>query len=144
MTDPHDTEALLSQFRSWLLDARAAAENAGDATASPDNDLDSDSDTEPEVGLYRLVEELTALRHEVKLQTKGTRGLQEQTEALLPSLRQAIEQFRAVEPREAQAAWKAGKPLAEALADLDVALDRGHAEIEKARGGLIDEPAAAV
>src|SRR4051794_41794372 len=136
MTGPIEEEALLDRFRQWLRDAHAEAEAMGHEPLPADGD--------DGVGLYRLVEEFTALRHEVKLQTKGTRGLQEQAEALLPALRQAIEQFRAVEPREAQAAWKAGKPLAEALADLDVALDRGHAEIEKARGGLIDEPAAAV
>jgi molecular chaperone GrpE len=140
MTDPTDIDedALLSQFRVWLREARAEGElpwpEAEDETASTGAEDDA-------IGLYRLIEEFTALRHELKLQTKGTRGLQEQTEALLPALRQAIEQFRAVEPREAQAAWTASKPLAEALADLDEALDRGHVEIEKARRRLIDEPA---
>ena len=97
-----------------------------------------------EFGLIDLVEEFTALRHELKLQTKSARGLQEQTEALLPALRQAIEQFRSVEPKEAQAAWTAGKPLAEALADLDEALDRGRGEIEKARRAVVEEPADAL
>jgi len=139
MTGPHDEEALLAQFRLWLRETRAEAEALGAATPSHDGD-----EGEPEVGLYRLVEEFTALRHEVKLQTKSTRGLQEQTEALLPALRQAIDQFRAVEPREAQAAWKAGRPLAEALADLDVALDRGRDELEKGGRYLIEEPSEAV
>jgi molecular chaperone GrpE len=143
MTDPIeiDEETLLSRFRQWLHEARAEVDADTDAfspTSSP-----VESATEPEdhdVGLYRLVEEFTALRHELKLQTKSTRGLQDQTEALVPALRQAIEQFRAVEPREAQAAWTAGKPLAEALADLDEALDRGRAEIEKARDRLVEAP----
>ncbi len=117
MTAPLDEEILLNRFRQWLHDARAEAEALVSQPLSDEND--------DEIGLYRLVEEFTALRHEVKLQTKGSRGLQEQAEALLPELRQAIEQFRAVEPRKAQAAWIAGKPLAEALADLDEALDRG-------------------
>jgi molecular chaperone GrpE len=140
MTEPYDDEeALLAQFRLWLREARAEAEAL---EAEPPLAL-AGAEGE-DVGLYRLVEEFTALRHELKLQTRSTRGLQEQAESLLPPLRQAIEQFRAVEPREAQAAWAAGRPLAEALADLDAALDRGRAEIEKARHGLIDEPAAAV
>lgn len=134
MTEPIDDEILLDRFRQWLRDAHAEIEAM---EREPQSARDDD-----EVGLYRLVEEFTALRHEVKLQTKGSRGLQEQAEALLPALRQAIEQFRAVEPREAQAAWAAGKPLAEALADLDEALDRGRSEIEKARRRLVDEPAA--
>ena len=50
---------------------------------------------------------------------------------MVAALRQAIEQFRSVEPKEAQAAWAAGKPIAEALGDLDEALDRGRREIER-------------
>ncbi|MGD0043112.1 MAG: nucleotide exchange factor GrpE, partial [Isosphaeraceae bacterium] len=49
------------------------------------------------------------------------------------ALRQAIEHFRSVAPREEQAAWSAGKPIAEGLATLDEALDRCRIEIEKAR-----------
>ena len=132
MIDPPDDEALLDRFRRWLRDARADAAELGPDEAAP---------PEPEVGLYRLIEEFTALRHEVKLQTKGSRGLQEQAEALLPALRQAIEQFRAVGPKEEQAAQAAGRPLAEALADLDEALERGRAEVEKARPRLATDPA---
>ena len=134
MTGPFDEEALLDRFRQWLRDAHVEA-LATEYEPPPNEDDDG-------FGLYRLVEEFTALRHEVKLQTKGSRGLQEQAETLLPALRQAIEQFRSVEPREAQAVWAAGKPLAEALADLDEALDRGRSEIEKARRRLVDEPAS--
>jgi molecular chaperone GrpE len=140
MREPLDTEDLLSRFREWL--AEASAEAPVDAPAGIEA-------PESEVGLYRLVEEFTALRQELKLQTKSTRGLHEQTETLLPALRQAIEQFRAaaIAPasaggasRAADSAWKAGKPLAEALADLDEALKRGRGEIEKARPRLVDEP----
>ena len=137
MTAPLDEETLLSRFRQWLQEASADAEAPGREPPA----LDAE---DHEVGLYRLVEEFTALRHELKLQTKSSRGLQEQTEALVPALRQAIEQFRAVEPRAAQAAWTASKPLAEALADLDEALDRGRVEIEKARRRLVEEPAGEV
>lgn len=132
MTDPIDDEALLSRFRDWLRDARAEAEGLnGDRFPLP-----AKVEAGPEVGLYRLVEEFTALRHEVKLETKGSRRLQEQIEALLPTLRQAIDQFRAVGPKEEQAVQSVGRPLAEALADLDEALDRGRIEIEKARDRL--------
>ena len=133
MTGPFDEEALLDRFRRWLQDAHAEAEAEDQPPPTGDDDG---------FGLYRLVEEFTALRHEVKLQTKGSRGLQEQAETLLTALRGAIEHFRSVEPREAYAVWAAGKPLAEALADLDEALERGRSEIEKARRRLVDEPAA--
>ena len=92
-----------------------------------------ESDVGREFGIIDLVEEFTALRHEVKLQTKSSRGLSEQTETTLEALKHAIEQFQSVVPREAQAVWTAGKVLAEGLADLDEALDRGEREIERAR-----------
>jgi molecular chaperone GrpE len=136
MTDPTDDEALLDRFRDWLRDARdEAGRFNGDPAPSP---------TGPDVGLYRLVEEFTALRHEVKLETKGSRGLQEQVETLLPALRQAVDQFRAVGPKEEQAALAAARPLAEAIADLDEALDRGRLEIEKARDRIDAEAARSV
>lgn len=62
----------------------------------------------------------------------------------MPALQQAIDQFRAVEPKEALAAWSAGKSLAEALADLGAALDRGRDELEKARRRLVEEPGQAL
>jgi molecular chaperone GrpE len=58
---------------------------------------------------------------------------------VVAALGQAIEQFRAIEPKEAQSAWAAGKPLAEALADLDEALDRGRSEIERARRRIVED-----
>jgi molecular chaperone GrpE len=138
MREPVDAENLLSRFREWL--AEASAEESADAPAGSEV-------SENEVGLYRLVEEFTALRQELKLQTKSTRGLQEQTETLLPAVRQAIEQLRAGGgvpagggTRGGDIAWKAGKPLAEGLADLDESLQRGRGQIEKARHRLVDEP----
>lgn len=128
MTEPIDDEALLDRFRIWLRDARAETEGFN-------GDLEP-STPQPEVGLYRLVEEFTALRHEVKLETKGSRSLQEQVETLLPTLRQAIDQFRTVAPKEEQAVQGVARPLAEAIADLDEALERGRLEIEKARNRL--------
>ena len=134
MMAPLDQETLLNRFRSWLRDANESTEI--------DDEPNPTDDDNKGIGLYRLVEEFTALRQEIKLQTKGTRGLQEQAEALLPALRQAMEHFRSVEPREAQAVWSAGKTMAEALADLDEALVRGRAQIEKSRRQLVDEPSA--
>jgi molecular chaperone GrpE len=140
MIDRPEDATLLAQFRQWLHRTRAEADEAALAIEG----LPPAVDEGRAVGLYRLVEEFTALRHELKLQTKSTRGLQEQAEALLRALSQAIEQFRAVEPREAQAAQAAGRPLAEALADLDEALDRGRGEIEKARRRIVEDSAQAL
>jgi molecular chaperone GrpE len=135
VTDRFDDEELLDRFRRWLHDARIEAGELADADGVPP----APAVAVQEVGLFQLVEEFSALRHELKLQTKSTRGLQEQAEAHVPVLQAAIEQFRAVEPKEAQAAWSAGKPLAEALADLDEGLERGRVEIEKARRRIVDD-----
>jgi molecular chaperone GrpE len=135
MNDRDDVEAILDRFRQWLDAARMEADDHGTFESALNREHQASS---REFGLIDLVEEFTALRQEVKLQTKSGRGLLEQTETTLSALRQAIEQFRSVEPKEAQAVWTAGKALAEALADLDEALGRGQREIERARNQIAD------
>lgn len=134
MSGPIDIDELLGRFRDWLERARDEVHAEGrSAAAAPEDGASRD------FGLIDLAAEFTALRQELKLQTKSARGLQEQAEALLPPLRQAIEQFRSVAPREEQAAWTAGKPLAEGLAILDEALERARGELERARVAILDE-----
>jgi molecular chaperone GrpE len=137
--EPED-EVRLDHLRRWLVAVRAEANglDTGAAPAPAEHDLDVGPDGQP-IGFLRLIEEFTALRQEVKLQTKAARGMQEQTVGLVEALRQAIEQFRSVTPRETEASYTAGRPLARALADLDEALDRGRLEIEKARRRIVDE-----
>jgi molecular chaperone GrpE len=120
--ESEDVEDLLDRFRRWLEASRIEDDRV------PDGDAGAPGQ---EFGLVQLVEEFTALRHELKLQTKSGRGLIEQGESMITGLRQAIEHFRSVEPKEARAAWAAGKPIAEALADLDESLARGRREIER-------------
>ncbi len=122
-SESEDIEDLLDRFRQWLEESRIEADDL-----VPDGDS---AGPMREFGLVQLVEEFTALRHELKLQTKSGRGLIEQGESMVTGLRQAIEHFRSVEPKEARAAWAAGKPIAEALADLDESLARGRREIER-------------
>jgi molecular chaperone GrpE len=141
MNQLEDVEGLLDRFREWLDAARIEARSLDQVGTGPGPDQEP---PRPELGLIDLVEEFTALRHELKLQTKSGRGLLDQVESTTAALRQAIELFRSVEPKEAQAVWSAGKALAEALADLDEALDRGRRTIEKARTWLVEESAAAL
>jgi molecular chaperone GrpE len=127
-----DVEEILDRFRRWLEAARIEDDERGpDGIAAPGVAAGDGGGTVREFGLVQLVEEFTALRHELKLQTKSGRGLIEQGESMVAGLRQAIEHFRSVEPKEARAAWAAGKPIAEALADLDESLARGRREIER-------------
>jgi molecular chaperone GrpE len=138
VNDLYDDEALLDHFRQWLAAARA--ESNGIAREFPG--LADEADIDPEgqrIGLYRLIEEFTALRQEIKLQTRSARGVQDQAESLVEGLGQAIEQFRSVAPRETEAAFTAGRPLAKALAELDEALERGRTEIEKGRRRIVEE-----
>jgi molecular chaperone GrpE len=140
MIDQGDEEQILGRFRRWLQEARAEAaegDHPGGMVFEPNAEI-------REIGLYQLVEEFTALRHEIKLQTRGARSLQEQTESIVGAMQQAIDQFRSVSPKEAQAAWSVGKGLAEALAELDVALERGRVEIDRATRRLLNEPAQAL
>jgi molecular chaperone GrpE len=129
-----DVDALLDRFRDWLDSASAESE----LEPASERGLAADKDPIREFGLIDLIEEFTALRHELKLQTKSSRALAEQTETVQEALKQAIDQFRSVEPKEDQAAWTAGKALALGLADLDEALHRGEAEICRARRQIAD------
>jgi molecular chaperone GrpE len=139
-----DIDAVLDRFRRWLEAARGEAGQLGANGVSDGHAADDPGGDRPEFGLVNLVEEFTALRHELKLQTKSGRGLIEQTESTVAALRQAIEQFRSVEPKEAQAAWSAGRPIAEALGDLDEALARGRREIERIRHRLEEDATLAL
>ena len=136
MNDRADVEAIIDRFRQWLEAARVEAPGPGALELG----FDSQPGQSPrEFGIIDLVEEFTALRHELKLQTKSGRGLIEQSETTVLALRQAMEQFQAVEHKEAQAVWTAGKTLAAALADLDEGLLRGQREIDRARHQIADE-----
>jgi molecular chaperone GrpE len=141
MNDRDHVEDILDRFRQWLSTASIEAETPHGFGADSDGERNAQTQ---EFGIIDLVEEFTALRQELKLQTKSGRSLVEQTDTTVSALRQAVEQFRVVEPKVTQAAWMAGKTLAEALADLDEALDRGHREIDRARSRIASEPIRAL
>ena len=130
-----DHEVILARFRDWLEQARSECDSLDEPASN------EELAGEP-VGLYQLVEQLTALRHDVKLLTKSARGSEERHEATLLSLQAAIEQFRAIPSKVTDAADKAARPLAEALADLDEALVRGRAVIEQARQRVLGDVAS--
>ena len=96
---PGDVEAILDRFRDWLEDARVDGRSTG-SDCRAGSWLRARASRRETSGSIDLVEEFTALRHELKLQTKSGRGLIEQTETTVAALRQAIEQFRSVEPGE--------------------------------------------
>lgn len=99
-------------------------------TAGEEEDIEDDDETAaveslPEVGLLEVVETLTAMRHELKLQTKSSRGLESAVEQARQGLDVAIREFHSVRARETEAAKRAVLPVVEALAGLHEALVRG-------------------
>lgn len=135
MTDWNDYERVLERFRNWLgeVHGQSAAGPSGDGLAEA-----AAPELRP-VGLYQVVEEFTALRHEVKLQTRADRQLYERAEELMAALQQAVDEFHAIQPKEAEAARSAAEPLAHALVNLDEALERGHNAVETARRRITGE-----
>jgi molecular chaperone GrpE len=139
MDDESADQQILQRMGEWLREFRAHSlpiGRNGQAIEQPRS-----AAAESEVGLYQLVEAFTTLRHEVNLQTRGSRGLEDQAKSLLPALQQATEALRSVEPQEAQAAWNAGKSLALALAELDEALARASEQTDRAVARWLAEPA---
>lgn len=126
-----DQEQVLARLRGWLDQTQAECEWLDEQAA------DQPWPDEP-IGLYQLVEQLTALRHDVKLLAKAARGVDEGTEAARLSLQAAIEQFRSVEPQEAEAADKAARPLVEAVVELDESLRRCRGVIVQAKSRIVE------
>jgi len=116
-----DNEAIVQRLREWLS---RTAEELDQAEESPALAAADDRGAPP-AGLLPLVEAFTALRHELKLQTKSARGLEETVQSALAGLDRAAEQFRSVQSREAAAVEQALKPLVMMLIELDEALERG-------------------
>jgi molecular chaperone GrpE len=134
-------EEILTRFEDWLRQTRAECdlldEHAADGHATDGPATDGEGPDES-VGLYQLVEQFTALRHDIKLLTKATRGTEQRNEATLLSLQAAIEQFRGVEAKEDEAADKAVRPLVEILVELDESLARCRSVIERAKRRMLE------
>jgi len=117
-------------LRKLVADDAQPLEDAFAAGEAEDEDIGDDDETAvvaslPEVGLLEVVESLTAMRHELKLQTKSSRGLESAVEQARQGLDVAIREFHSVRAREKEAAERAVLPVVEALAGLHEALVRG-------------------
>ncbi|MDZ7619467.1 MAG: nucleotide exchange factor GrpE [Patescibacteria group bacterium] len=138
-----ENEAVIEQFRDWLDETREEAQSLADVDATKAAGLGStrtflSDEPLPEVGFLQLVETLTAVRQEIKLQTKSQRGLQDAAEAALNGLQEAMRKFESVRAKEDEAALRAGLPLVESLVGLDEAMLRGMDAFESAHGQLTD------
>ena len=120
-------ETVLADFRSWL---RALPAGAPLPPALEDDGPD----------LHTLLGQFVALRHEVNLQTKATRGQQEQTGEAVRLLRDALEHLEqsAAAAREARqdSLEENLRPLLKTLVDLYDALALAGREVQRMQDGL--------
>jgi molecular chaperone GrpE len=106
-------EAILADFRAWLLQATDIP------AAEPDVPFE----------VATVVQQFTALRHEVNLQTKASRAQLEQNAAALEALQQAIE------PRDevSDDGNELLRPLLKTLVDAHDALSLAECEVQRLR-----------
>src|SRR5439155_15070901 len=87
---------------------------------------DADSALAEPLDLHTLLGQMTALRHEVNLQTRATRAQQEQNAEALTQLSQALETIRqaraAAQQADEQGREEHWRPLLKALVDTHDAL----------------------
>ncbi|HXG08161.1 MAG TPA: nucleotide exchange factor GrpE [Gemmataceae bacterium] len=125
---PEAIEGILAEFRSWLEEvARSAAERPAPPVR--------DEDLEP-IDLYTLLSQLTALRHEVHLQTRAVRAQQEQNAETLRQLGSALEALRTAktgEQRGGEAAEELLRPLLKSLVDLYDSLSLAAREVRRVK-----------
>ncbi len=133
----YENEELLGRFREWL--GRTDREIYGLDALEDSGEPPVEEGVFSDVSLLQLIEAFTALRQELKLQTKSARGLEETFQQALTELDEAAEQMRSVEAEERVVAEQAARPLLEALIELDEALERGMRSVEKTHHQLVRE-----
>lgn len=125
-----DNEEILRQFHDWLVGTEEEVEAvdhegpaapdpaAQDPAAETPDTANTPAPKLPEVGLLQVVEAFSAMRHEIKLYTKGTRNLEGAVERSLERLEAASRAFKSVQSKEQEAVDYTSRPMVEALIDL--------------------------
>lgn len=133
-----DDELMLNRFREWLDTTHKETEALADEDLADEN-LDQVSPETRAVGLFDVVESFTALRQEVKLQTKSSRTIQDCAASTIVSLEVAIDRMNQVESQERSAARSAVIPLIKTMIELSEAVERGRTVIERAADRITEE-----
>ena len=120
----HDHNAILSRFRDWLTQTSEEIDFLAELQSADERDPGHAQSVEsparlPRGGLLLLAEAFTALRHEIKLHTRGTRNLEAMVEQSLNGLESASREFRSVQAKELEAGERAARPVVDALIGLD-------------------------
>jgi len=125
-----DVDAILEEFRSWLMQALQAPATAEAATLSPAEDVD----------LHTLVSQFVTLRHEVNLQTRATRGQQEQNAQTLGKLTEtlaALEESQAAQDETQSVETEIIRPFLKTLIDMYDALALGRREAQRVKDSVL-------
>jgi len=126
-----DIDAILADFRSWLLQALAAP---AETDAAPPAEAER-------VDLHTLVGQFVALRQEVNLQTRATRGQQEQNAETLRKLSEtvaALEQAQENDKPDAEEAQaEILRPFLKTLVDVHDALALARREAERVKDSVL-------
>ena len=160
MLTAHEIEDILDRFRVWLQEANEELDHPEIVAlaeqllqrGSPNGAAGSE-ETAESVGLLQVAESFTALRHEIKLQTKGLRGLQDHVRTNQQAVEGAVDELQSTR-RDAlktaeESALATARPLIMGLLDIDEAIgqavktteqsvtSRDHSPV--AKQSLIDE-----
>lgn len=133
-----ENETILQQVRDLLADAEERIRELDDGAVLVDPETPADGEL-PEVGLLQLVEAFTALRQELKLQTKSSRGLESTVQEAVGGLERAIRQFETAEARGSQASDAMLEPLLKTFVELDEAFQRALGAFESAKKRAVME-----
>jgi molecular chaperone GrpE len=128
---PEVIEAVLADFRSWLQRV-PAPQSCPPPAESPPRPSASEA-----VDLHTLLGQFIALRHEVNLQTRATRGQQEQSAEALGQLTQALEALHeaaeTAQRADSEAREEEVRPLVKTLVEAADALSLARREILRLR-----------
>ncbi len=139
MIDIDNDEQILDRFRDWLRTTRLEAAEVGESSnGEPESPAEA-----RRIGLDRLIEEFTALRHELKLQTRGARSLEERVESSLATLAAASSLFQSVAAQAISAGSEStAKNLALMIAEIQESLIRAYDQWNKNVERLIGSSAS--
>lgn len=117
-------EAVLADFRAWLTEASVPTSAPPHPPEPPD--------------LHTLLGQMTALRHEVNLQTKAARAQQEQNAQTLSSLQQALQSLNKPTPplMPGPGEEEILRPVLKVLLDIADALILAQREFQRGRDAV--------
>ncbi len=143
MLTTHEIEDILDRFRAWLHEANEELDHPEIAALAEHllqqgshNGAASSEESAESVGLLQVADSFTALRHEIKLQTKGLRGLQDHVRTNQQAVERAVDDLESTRRDALESAEKSAlataRPLIIGLLDIDEAIGQAVKTTEQA------------